>query len=40
MSTTQEQTMPADTLTLDRAEREALASRLIAYADEVDRWFA
>lgn len=32
--------MPADTLTLDRAEREALSLRLIAYADETDRWFA
>lgn len=42
MSATREQRMPAAhivPLTLDRVEREALASRLIAYADEVDRWF-
>ena len=32
--------MPADTLSLDRAEREALSSRLIAYADETSRWLA
>lgn len=31
--------MPADTLSLDRAEREALGARLLAYADEVDRSF-
>lgn len=42
MSTTLENTTPAHTLTLtlDRAEREALSSRLIAYADETNRWLA